>query len=113
MRPLLLFLLIGPIAALGVFTRGAVGGESVRTVLFINAGSEPIYVIRAGHRDASQWSDDLLGATEIIDVGTGERVRVPLSVTCFYDVRAEYRDGHSQERDGLDLCASRRIVLDH
>jgi hypothetical protein len=82
-------------------------------VLFLNAGSEPVYTLRTGHRESGQWSDDLLAATQVIDVGEGQRVRIALSGTCLHDVRAEYRDGHSEERDGLDLCRSRRVVFDH
>src|SRR5690348_16681390 len=65
MHPLCVFLLLGPVLRLGVFTPAA---SLLRTVQVINAGTEPVYSVRVGHRVTGQWSADLLDATHIIDV---------------------------------------------
>lgn len=114
MRPLRLFLSIGPAATLAVCSASvAFAGESVRVLTIVNAGTEPVYALRIGHRGEKQWSEDLLLPSDVIDVGELHSVRVRFTGTCWYDVRAEYGDGHAREIDDVDLCAVKRLTLDH
>lgn len=106
----LLFLLLGPALALPVFTSAA-PAPALRALDFINAGTQPVYAIRVGHHATGDWSADLLGPTEVVDVGDSQHVRVPLRETCWYDVRFEYGNGASGELDDVDLCSARRVFL--
>lgn len=107
-----LFLILGPALALAVCAPAWSAGLQ-RSLYFINAGTEPVYAIRIGHRSTGAWSDDLLGSTNVVDVGDAQRVSVDLQDTCWYDVRFEYGDGHSDEVDDLDLCTATKIFLKH
>lgn len=111
MHPLCVFLLVGPVLRLGVFTPAA--DPMLRTLQVVNAGAEPVYSVRVGHHATGEWSADLLDATQVIDVGDGRPLRISLEQTCWYDIRAEYRDGHVEEVDGLDLCTAGRLFLKH
>lgn len=91
----------------------ASGSSLQRSLYVINAGSEPVYAIRIGHRSSGVWSDDLLGSTNVVDVGDARRVSVDLQDTCWYDVRFEYGDGHSEELDDVDLCSATKLFLKH
>jgi hypothetical protein len=84
-----------------------------RSLYVINAGTEPVYAIRIGHRASGAWSDDLLSFTDVVDVGDAQRVNVDLQDTCWYDVRLEYGDGHSDEIDDIDLCSVSKLLLKH
>ncbi len=106
----LLFLLLGPALTLPVFGF-ARAARAQRTLAFINAGAEPVYAIRIGHHETGAWSEDLLGSTDVVDVGDAQNVRVDLGGTCWYDVRFEHRGGAAQEIDGVDLCSVTRIFL--
>lgn len=113
MRPpycVLLFLILGPAFGLPVFA-SATAAPAQRAVTFINAGTEPIYAIRIGHRAAQTWSEDLLGPTSIVDVGDGQTLHVHLQDTCWYDVRFEYRGTPAGELDDVDLCSATRVFL--
>lgn len=110
MLPLWFLLSIGPAPAAPVFTPAPL----VRTLSVVNAGSEPVYALRVGHHANGEWSPDLLSPTQIIDVGDARAIRVPLEQTCWYDIRAEYRDGHEEELHDLDLCTrGRQLFLKH
>jgi hypothetical protein len=84
-----------------------------RSLYVINAGTEPVYAMRIGHRASGAWSDDLLGSTDVVDVGEAQRVSVDLQDTCWYDVRFEYGDGHAEEVDDVDLCSANKLFLKH
>lgn len=106
----LLFFFLGPALWLPVFTAARAAPE-VRTVDFINAGTQPVYALRVGHRATGEWSDDLLGPTEVVEIGDGDHVRVRLADTCWYDIRFEYGDGAAGELDDVDLCSASRVFL--
>lgn len=106
----LLFLIVGPAFALPVFTAAA-AAPAPRTLNFVNAGTQPVYAIRIGHRASGAWSEDLLGPTDVVEIGDAHDVRVPLQETCWYDIRFEYGDGASGELDDVDLCSVRRVFL--
>lgn len=106
----LLFLLLGPALALPVFTAAA-AAPALRALDFINAATQPVYAIRIGHRATGEWSDDLLGPTEVVEIGDAQHLRVQLADTCWYDIRFEYGDGASGELDDVDLCSARRVFL--
>ena len=110
-RPLF-FLILGPALASSVCAV-AWGATAQRILYFVNAGTEPVYAIRIGHRAAGSWSEDLLAATQVIGVGDARRVSVDLHESCRYDVRLEYGDGHTDELDDVDLCAAPRVFLKH
>lgn len=115
MRPpyrFLLFLILGPALGLGVCD-AAPGSSAARSLYFVNAGTEPVYAIRIGHRSTGTWGDDLLGSTQVVEVGEGQRVSVELQDTCWYDLRLEYGDGHTNEMDDVDLCSVTRVFLKH
>ena len=103
----LLFLLLGPGCAVPVFAAGSLE----RHVEFVNATDQPVYAIRIGHRATGDWSGDLLGPTQVVDVGESRPVAVRLSESCWYDVRYEYRGGRAEELDDVDLCSATRVFL--
>ena len=107
-----LFLIVGPALALGV-CKAARSAPEQRSLSIVNAGTEPVYAIRIGHRATGSWSADLLGSTQVVDVGESQRVKIELRDTCWYDVRFEYGDGHTGEMDGLDLCSATRLFVKH
>lgn len=82
-----------------------------RSLDIINAGIQPVYAIRIGHRATGTWSADLLGPTGVVDVGAEQSVRVQLQDTCWYDVRFRYRDGRGGELDDVDLCSAVHVFL--
>ena len=104
------FLLLGPVLALAVFGPAAAAPQQ-RTVAFINAGTEPIFVIRIGHHATRAWSEDLLGSTNVVDVGDFRSLRVSLTQTCWYDVQFAYRGGAPREIDNVDLCSATHLFL--
>lgn len=107
MRPplcLLFFLIVGPAFVFGVFERD---------LQLINAGTEPIYAVRIAQHGSGIWSEDLLASTAVVDVGEVQSIRVGLQGTCWYDIRLEYRDGHADEVDDVDLCSANRLFLKH
>lgn len=96
--------------ALAVFGPARAAGLN-RALEFINAGTQPVYAIRIGHHANGTWSEDLLGSTQVVDVGDAQRLRVQLQDTCWYDVRFEHRDGSAAEVDDVDLCSATRVFL--
>lgn len=103
-----LFLILGPALAVPVCTAAA---PELRPLDFINAGTQPVYAIRIGHRATGTWSGDLLGPTQVVDVGDAQRISVPLAQSCWYDVQFDYRDGVAGEVDDVDLCSASRVFL--
>jgi hypothetical protein len=105
-----LLLFLGPAFAVSVCSV-APAAPRLRTLAFINEGTQPVYAIRIGHRASGAWSADLLGPADVVDVGDAQRLRVELADTCWYDVRFEYRDGVAGELDDVDLCSANRVFL--
>ncbi len=89
----------------------AAAAPQQRTVAFINAGTEPIFVIRIGHHATGAWSEDLLGSANVVDVGDSENLHVLLTQTCWYDVQFAYRGRAPEEIDNVDLCSATRLFL--
>jgi hypothetical protein len=107
-----LFFILGPALAAAVCVP-CPAASAVRSLYVVNAGTQPVYAIRIGHRATGIWSDDLLSPTEIVDVGDSRRVHVTLADTCWYDIRFEYGDGYSDELDDVDLCSATPLFLKH
>lgn len=103
-------------ALAGVFlallgTSGA-GPAQTRTLLLLNRGSEAIFSVQFGHAKAQAWSTDLLPFNDVVDVGEGKEVAVPLGNECVYDVRATYRGGQTSDVSNVDLCVASSVSFD-
>lgn len=86
-------------------------GQLHRSISFVNAGSRPIFSLRIGHAALKHWGHDLLGPTGVIAIGESRRISLRLVATCWYDVRAQYRNGHFVQLRDVDLCRARRLFL--
>lgn len=81
-----------------------------RSVLIVNAGDDAIFALRIGHAAQSDWGDDLLGMTGVIDVSRGRTIRVRFDpATCAYDLQATYRNGTVVIKRDVNLCAVERV----
>ena len=96
-----------------IFALGAPAGSAGRQIMIFNYGDEPIFWLSVGHAQTAQWSADVLPANDVIDVGQGKTVTIPLLDQCIYDLRAKYHDGEIAELDGVDLCAASSVRFDH
>jgi len=92
---------------------GIVAGAAPVRILIVNAGEEPIYSLALAPRPG-EWSDDLMPAADVVGIGEARSVALPRGkMTCYYDVRATYRDGHTADRKRVNLCVAERIVFEH
>lgn len=81
-------------------------------VLVLNEGEEPIYTVNRS-LGAGTWSADLLGMTQVIGIGEGFWMRLPVSPSsCAATLQATYPDGHTAVA-GFDLCAGGRVIFRH
>lgn len=106
-----------PYAALAggvlMFLGAAAGGPAqTRELLLLNRGSEAIFSVQFGHAKAQTWSADLLAFTDVVDVGEGKEIAVPLGSECVYDVRATYRGGQTSDVSNVDLCTAASVSFD-
>ena len=80
--------------------------------MVLNEGEEPIYTMARSLRDGS-WSPDLLGMTEVIGIGEGRWMRLPLDpAACETTLQAVYQDGHTVV-SSVDLCTGGRAIFRH
>jgi hypothetical protein len=83
---------------------------SSRSVLVVNAGDDAIFAVRVGHVAPADWSADILGFSDVIDVSRGLVLRIPYDpATCTYDLQATYRNGSVVVKRNLNLCTIDRI----
>jgi hypothetical protein len=91
----------------------APAGSAGRQIMIFNYGDEPIFWVSVGHAQTAVWSGDVLGSSQVIDVGAGEIVSLPVAGQCVYDVRARYHDGDTADLAAVDLCSVSSIRFDH
>ena len=99
----------GVLAFLGA---GGTGPAQTRQLLLLNRGSEAIFSVQFGHAAAQTWSADLLPFNDVVDVGEGKEIEIPLGSECVYDVRATYRGGGTSDISNVDLCAVASVSFD-
>ena len=99
------------ILAFFVLLTGVAG--SARQIMIFNYGDEPIFWVSVGHVQTAQWSEDVLPSNDVIDVGEGKTVSVPVGSDCIYDLRAKYHDGDTVELSGIDLCTATSVRFEH
>lgn len=81
-------------------------------ILVLNEGEEPIYTVSRS-LDGGAWSADLLGMTQVIGIGEGRWMRLPLrESSCAAVLQAAYPDGHTAVA-GVDLCAAGHVIFRH
>ena len=80
------------------------------SVMVVNRGSRPIWVLQVTPSDAAHWGSDRLGSGSLPPGGKGV-LRLGAGTTCRYDVRATYAHGGELTRFDLDLCAGTEVVL--
>lgn len=81
-------------------------------VLVLNEGEEPIYTVSRA-LDGGAWSADLLGMTQVIGIGEGLWMRLPVNPSsCGVRLQATYPDGHTAVA-GIDLCSGGRVIFRH
>jgi hypothetical protein len=81
-----------------------------RPILVVNAGDDAIFTLRVGHFEPADWSDDILGFSDVIDVSRGRVIRVPYDPgACSYDLQATYRNGAVVVKHNVNLCTVDRI----
>ncbi|GAC1613361.1 MAG: hypothetical protein NVS9B12_14610 [Vulcanimicrobiaceae bacterium] len=95
------------------FLLGAPARPSGREILILNRGEEPIYRIAVGHAKRSVWSGDLLPFNDVIGVGEGKAVTIPIAGQCISDLRANYGDGDTADLTAVDLCSVSSVRFDH
>ena len=95
------------------FALSAPAGSAGRQITIFNYGDEPIFWVSVGHAQTALWSDDVLPSNDVIDVGSGQDVTVPVDRQCVYDIRAKYHDGDTVDLTGVDLCRVSSIRFDH
>lgn len=82
-------------------------------ILILNEGEEPIYSLALAQA-GGDFGSDLLGPADVVEIGEGRWVRIPAGRgSCYYDMRASYRDGHTADRKRVNLCVTERIVFAH
>ncbi|MDP9018911.1 MAG: hypothetical protein M3N19_11410 [Candidatus Eremiobacteraeota bacterium] len=84
-----------------------------REITILNRGNEPIFWVQIGHQQNGVWSDDMLAFNDVIEVGEGKTIRLPLDQQCVFDVRARYHDQDAASQTGVDLCVASSISFDH
>ncbi|GAC1392623.1 MAG: hypothetical protein NVSMB31_10950 [Vulcanimicrobiaceae bacterium] len=86
---------------------------SEREITIFNRGNEPIFWIQIGHATNGVWSEDILRFNDVIEVGEGKTVRIPLDQQCVFDVRARYHDQDAAAVPNVDLCIASSISFEH
>ncbi len=96
-----------------VLTLGSAAQPAGREILILNRGGEAIFSVSVGHEQSKTWSADVLPFNDVIDVGEGKDVNIPVGKDCVYDLRAKYGDGDAVEVRNVDLCGASSVSFDH
>lgn len=80
------------------------------SVLVVNRGSKPVWVLQVTPTDAGTWGQDRLGSGSLPPGGKGV-LRLGRGPGCHYDLRATYAHGGELTRFSLDLCSGGEVVL--
>ena len=96
-----------------VLLLGSPAEPAGRELLILNRGGEAIFWVTVGHAQSKTWSGDVLPFNDVIDVGEGKNVTVPVGKDCIYDLRAKYGDGDVADLSNVDLCSASSVSFDH
>ncbi len=78
-------------------------------VTIANRADRPIQQVLISASAAGEWGDDRLGHTTI---SVGDEANIDYRGDCVADIRIVYDNRAAEERRGIDVCASRRIVIE-
>jgi hypothetical protein len=73
-----------------------------------NRSARPIQQVLISSTDAGDWGDDRLGNRSI---SVGDSATLHYRGDCVADLRVVFDNRSAEERRGIDICASRRIVV--
>lgn len=89
-----------------------VAAVALRSIVFVDAGSRPVYSLQTGHAASNEWSAELLGFANALDVSEGREVQIGVDASdCRQDVRATFDDGTSVVLNSVDLCAASTVRI--
>jgi hypothetical protein len=80
------------------------------SVMVVNHGTKPVWVLQVTPTDAANWGQDRLGSGSLPPGGKGV-LRLGRGPACHYDLRATYAHGGELTRFGLDLCNGGEVIL--
>ncbi|KAF0136182.1 MAG: hypothetical protein FD152_1096 [Xanthobacteraceae bacterium] len=80
------------------------------SVMVVNRGSRPVWVLQVTPTDAGTWGPDRLGSASLPPGGKGV-LRLGRGPVCHYDLRAAYAHGGELTRFDVDLCNGGEVVL--